>query len=162
MNNILIVFVLLILFSENALAGSDYDKCIKEEKTLIAQEASECHGLRYLLNPSACYATQKALKEYKAGKCKDIGSAEGVDFTVKPVIPEKKTSIGNTAEKAGSVNTDIVNSFGSVSTVPVKKSTPETPQQEPTLEQLKEENARLKAEVSRLTSELEQFGKACH
>lgn len=154
MKTILTMSALLLLASGPALAGSGYDGCIKEEKALKAREAGDCHGLKYLLNPSACYVTQKALKEYTStGKCRNIGIAEGVDFTARPVMPEKKAASGAAAEKAGGVNT--------TGAVTVKKSAPEAPQQELTLEQLRDENARLKAEVSRLTAELEQFGKAC-
>lgn len=148
MRIILTVSALLLLISGNALAGSEYDRCIKEEKTLKTQEASECSGLRYLLNPSACFATQKALKEYTAtGKCKKIGSAENVDFSVPPVIPEKKVS--------------SVSKVGGVSPIAVKKAEPEVAQQESSCEQLKDENARLKAEISRLKAEREQNDKAC-
>ena len=93
MKTILTMSALLLLISAPAMAGSGYDGCIKEEKALKAREAGDCHGLKYLLNPSACYATQKALREYTStGKCRSIGSAEGVDFTAKPVMPERKAS----------------------------------------------------------------------
>jgi hypothetical protein len=162
------VIVLLLLMSCNALAGSGYDVCVTEEKALKAREASECSGFRYIFNPSACFATQKTLKEYKAGKCRQIGLGENVDFYAQPVVPEKKkNSAGTTAATVTTVNVGNAASAGAVpsavviDTAAVKKATPEVAKQEPTLEQLKEENGRLKAEVSRLTAELEQFGKAC-
>jgi hypothetical protein len=140
MKNMLTVSALLLLMSGNALAGSEYDRCIKEEKELKAQKASQCSGLRYILNPSACFATQKALKEYASGKCNKTGIAENVDFNAQPVIPEKKViSDANTKQK---------------------KVETEVPQQGNTIEQLKEENTRLKAEVSRLKAENEQLRKA--
>jgi len=138
MKNILTLSTLLFLMSGNALAVSD--RCIKEENTLRTQEASQCSGLRYILNPSACFATQKDLKEYTSGKCKKIGSVENVDFSAQTVIPERK----------------II----SVSSVNQKKVQTEVPQQESTIEQMKEENARLKAEISRLKAENEQLRKA--
>ena len=125
--------------SGNALAGSTYDRCIKAETELKSQEASQCSGLKYLLNPSACYATQKILKEYKAGKCRQIGITENVDFSAQPVIPEKKGS--------------------STGTVNQKKVETGVPLQESTIEQLKAEIFRLKAEIIRLKAENEQLRK---
>jgi hypothetical protein len=140
MKNILTVFAMLLLVSGNALAGSEYDRCIKDEKNLKAEEAGKCRGFRYILNPSACFASQKALKEYTAGKCKKIGMAENVDFSAQKVIPEKKIiSDANTKQKKVEI---------------------EVPRQESTIEQLNEENARLKAEIIRLKAENEQLRNA--
>jgi hypothetical protein len=141
MKNILVVSALLLLISGNALAGVEYDRCVNEEKSLKAQEVSNCGGLRYLLNPSGCFATRKALKEYASGKCKEIGTAESVDFSVqKKVVPEKKY-IGEAGTRQKRIETEL-------------------PQQATTIEQLKEENARLKAEIIRLKTENEQLRKA--
>jgi len=152
MRNLLTVSALLLLLPGTALAGSELDSCIKEEKALKAQEASECSGLRYLLNPSACFATQKALKEYRAGKCRQIGTAGHVDFNAQAVTPGKNSS------SAGSVIP--ADSAGNAGIVAVKKVETDVLQQETTLEQLKEENGRLKAEISRLKAENEQLRKA--
>jgi len=158
MRMILTASALLLLISGNAWAGSGYDSCTKEEKALKIQEASECHGLRYLLNPSACFATQKKLKEYTStDKCRKIGLAEKVDFNAPPVIPKKKV----TAITTTTGNADSAGKTGAVSPLAVIQTEPAAPQQESTCEQLKEENARLKAEISRLTTELEQYTKAC-
>lgn len=140
MKILLAASVLLILMAGNARSGSEYDRCIKEEKVLKTEEASQCSGLRYLFNPSACFATQKSLKEYAAGKCRNIGMAEKVDFSVQAVIPEKK---------------DI-----SAASPGQKKAETDVPLQQDTIEQLKEENARLKAEINRLKAENEQLRKA--
>jgi len=164
MRMILTASALLLLILGNAWAGSGYDSCIKEEQALKAQEASECHGFRYLLNPSACFGTQKKLKEYTStDKCRKISLAEKVDFSAPPVIPEKKvTAITTTGTTTGSaVSPDGVGKTGAVSPLAVINAETAVPQQESTCEQLKEENARLKAEVSRLTTELEQYTKAC-
>jgi hypothetical protein len=163
MKNILTVSALLLLISGNALAGGEYDRCLKEEKALKAREADECRGLRYLLNPSACFATQKSLKEYTVtGKCRKIASAEGVDVNLHPVVPEKKNSNGDTAVKAGSVNNvSTVSEVGIIGAASVKKADPEVPQQESTCERLTAENARLKDEISRLNAENENLKKTC-
>jgi hypothetical protein len=160
MKKLLIVSVSLLLISGTALAGSRYEECIKEEKSLKTQEASECHGLRYLLNPSACFATQKRLKEYAStDRCKRIGQAEKVDFSAPPVLTEKKFSSVSTVSNAGSgVN---AGKTSAVSPIALMKSESSLPLLEGTCEQLKEENARLKAEISRLTTELEQHTNAC-
>ncbi len=166
MKNLLIVSILLTLISGNALAGSEYDKCIKEEHVLKAKEAGYCSGLRQLLNPSGCYATQRVLKEYEAGKCRQIGLAENVDFSTQAVITEKKSAPVASVNKDGSsVNAGTAGSVATVSTVDrgtVKRSEAEVPQQKITLDQLKEENALLKAEIIRLKSENEQLIKAGH
>jgi len=151
MKNIVISAALLLLITGNALAGVEYDRCIKEEKALKAKEAGDCSGLKHLLNPSACYATKKVLKEYKGGKCRQIGLAENVDFSAPRVIPEQKNP-----PPVKAVSTVPVNSNASES---VKKAEREAPQQAYTIEQLKEENARFKAEIDRLKTENEQLRK---
>lgn len=161
MKNLLTVSALLLLISGHALAGSEYDRCIKEEQALKAQKTGQCSGLRYLLNPSACFATQKTLKEYKAGKCRQIGVTENVDFNAQAVTPEKKSSSSGSISKTGSTGSVITtNSAENVGIVTVKKVETDVPQQETTLEQLADENARLKAEISRLKTENEQLRKA--
>ncbi|KAB0665577.1 hypothetical protein F6V25_07585 [Oryzomonas japonica] len=138
---------LLLVLSGNALAGSGYDRCIKEQDALKKKEAGACSGFSYLLNPSACFATQKALREYTStDKCKKIGIAENADSGVPPVVPVKK------AGSDGAV--------GGVNPVGVKKTESEVPHPESTCEQLKDENSRLKTEIIRLTTENEQLRKA--
>jgi hypothetical protein len=140
---------LLLLISGNVLAGSEYDNCVKEQNTLKTEEASNCSGLNYLFNPSACFATRRVLKEYiSTGKCKKIGISENVNFSVPPVIP---------AKKAGSVS-----KVDGVNPAVVKKPESEVPQQESTCEQLKDENTRLKTEINRLKAENEQLRKTGH
>lgn len=133
---------LLLVLSGNVLAGSGYDRCIKEQDALKKKEASACSGFSYLLNPSACFATQKALREYTAtDKCQKIGSAENADSGVLPAVPAKQTG------------------SGANSAVEVKKPEPVAPHPESTCEQLKDENVRLKAEINRLALENEQLKK---
>jgi len=137
---------LFLLLSGTALAGSGYDACLKEQSALEAREASECSGFRYLFNPSPCFTTQRALREYTTtDKCKNIGIAEHVDFSVQPVSLEEKVG-GDGMVDGGNP-------------VAVKKPEPEVPHQENTCEQLKEENTLLKAEVLRLKTENEQLRK---
>jgi hypothetical protein len=144
MRNILTVTALFLLIAGNALAGSEYDKCVADENTLKARETADCKGLSYLLNPSACFAAQKALKEYAGGKCRKIGIAENVDFSVQKAIPEKKT-VSVSRPNNSSINQ--------------KKTETEAPQQVLTTDQLKDENARLRAEVIRLKAENELLKK---
>lgn len=147
MKKTLIVQPLLFLtVSAHALAGSAYDSCVKEESALKAKEAKDCSGLRYLLNPSACFITQKALREYTSGKCKKTGQSENVDVGVRPLIAEKKVGeIGVTASKPE---------------MAVQRIETEVPQPVLTVDRLKEENARLKAEVSRLKAENDHLRNA--
>ena len=160
MKNILTVSALLLLISCNVLAGSEYGRCLKEEKALKAEEDGQCSGLRYLLNPSACFATRKALKEYKAGKCRQIGMAENANFSTPTAIPEKQSTIPATVSKTESNGTTgNVTSGNRVESVIEKKTETEVQQHESTIDQLKEENARLKAENIRLKSKNEQLRK---
>ncbi len=140
MKYILTISALLLSISALALAGTGYERCITEEKLLKEREAADCSGLSYLLNPSACFATQKALREYTAGKCKEIGMLENVDVRVLQEKPEKNAN--------------------SLCTVNHKKGDNEVAPQESTFEQLKDENARLKAEISRLKADNELLRKA--
>ena len=149
MKIMLIVSVLLLFISGKALAGGKYDECIKEEKALKAQETGDCSGLRYMFNPSACFATRKLFKEYAAGKCRQIGMAENVDLSVQKIIPEKKIN-----------NTLATRPDNIVEKAAVNKTEPVLPEQESTIKQLKEENARLKTEISILKTENDQLRKA--
>lgn len=166
MKNILIIAALLLLFAGNSLAGSGYERCLQDEKALKAQEAGDCNGLKHLLNPSACFATRRLLKEYQAGKCRQIGLAEQVDFNAPAVLPEKRVSppatsstsstAGSSANVSSAINTKKINSGEE------KRGAAQVAQPESTLEQLREENTRLKAEISRLQAENEQLRKAGH
>ena len=128
---------LFILIAGNVWAGIEYDRCIKEEQKLKRKEAGDCSGLAYLLNPSECFVTQKALREHiSTGKCKTIGIAENVDFSTAQVI----------APKASKTVTN--------------KSEPESRQQESACQQLKDENTRIKTEIDILKAENEQLRKA--
>ena len=146
--NLLTIGALLLALPVSGLAGSEYDRCIKEEKILKDREAGDCSGLSYLFNPSGCFATRKALREYTPGKCRDIGKAEHVEFSIQAPVSEKKrgatsrvitaaTPVNDTADR---VETEMVPQLIS-------------------LEQLQDENARLKSEVKRLKSENEQLKK---
>lgn len=142
----LILSALLLLISGNVLAGTEYDNCIKKQNALKTQEASNCNGLSYLLNPSACFATRKALTEYTStGKCNKIGITENVNFSVPPVIPARNPASTSKVDGANPVA--------------VKKSESEAPPQESTYEQLKDENSRLKTEINRLKAENEKLRK---
>lgn len=151
MKNILIATALLLPIPGTALAGNSYDDCIKEERALKAKEADDCSGLKYMFNPSGCFATRKVITERTAGKCKKIGMEENVDFSAQKALPAKKGSTTSTG--SGSAVNNVENRTE-------KKGEREAvTQQEYTIEQLKEENARLKAENSRLRTENEQLKK---
>ena len=140
----MIVSISVLLISGNVLAGSEYDKCIKEENTLKAEVSGNCSGFSYTFNPSGCFATRKALKKYiSTDKCKKIGSAEQVDFNAPPVTP---------AAKPGSID-----KTANASPDDAKKPDLSAPEQESTCEQLKDENQRLKAEIIRLKTENAQL-----
>jgi hypothetical protein len=152
---------LSLFLAGNALAGSGYDKCVREEKALKAREAEECSGLNYLLNPSACFATQRILKEYKAGKCRQVGIAENIDFGVQTGAPQKKSGsradTGNAASNGKEAGPSRAGAPDSAAAG--KKTETGIAPQEPSIEMLKEENIRLKAEIMRLTTENEQLRK---
>lgn len=66
----------LVVLSADAYASQGYDACLKQEKELRDKESGQCTGIQYLLNPSACFSTRKALKEFDEGKCAKIGRVE--------------------------------------------------------------------------------------
>ncbi len=139
MRMILALTTLILLMAGNLLAGSGYDRCIKEELALKTKEKDACSGLSYILNPSGCFATQKALKEYtSSGKCRKIGVAEKVDFNA-PASVSAKDAAPVAAGKAAS----------------------EVTHQEVRREQPRDEIARLKEEISRLKAENEQLRQRC-
>lgn len=78
MRALIVSLAVVSVFSGNAYAGQGYDACLKQEQVLRSKEASQCSGLQYLFNPSGCFVTRKALKEFADGKCSKIGKAENV------------------------------------------------------------------------------------
>jgi hypothetical protein len=160
---------LSLFLAGNALAGSGYDSCIREEKALKAREVEECSGLSYLLNPSACFATQRILKEYKAGKCRQVGIAENVDFSGQTGAPEKKSAsradtgnagnTGSSGKEAAPARAGSPDSKDTDSAAAVKKTETGIVPQEPSIEMLQEDNRRLKAEIIRLKTENEKLRK---
>lgn len=167
MKTIMTLSALFLFISGPAFAGSGYDSCIKEEQALKAREKDECNGLRYLLNPSACYATQRILKEYRGGKCRQIGLDEKVDFNAQPVVTEKRISSAangpaGKSDRAASVKPAAAEPVGAAPAGPASamKTEAGAVRQEATLDQLKEENALLRTEVKRLKAENEQLRQA--
>lgn len=153
-HTVTICALILCAATGSAMAGSGYDACLQEEKELKSKETASCGGLSYLLNPSPCYATRRALKEYKAGKCREIGVAEGVDFTARPAVPERIAPPVPVSEPKRPARPET----------PRVEPVRETPQVQPqknivTLEGLQAENARLRAEITRLKNENEQLRK---
>ncbi|GFE58962.1 septum formation initiator family protein [Geobacter sp. AOG1] len=143
MKKVLALVAMVLLPSGSALAGDGYDRCVREEKVLRAEVVDSCSGVRYLFNPSGCFAAQKAVKEYDNDRCKKIGEAEKVTAPSPPATaatPEKKAGAGADPAQA--------------------ESKPAVPRQESDVEQLKAENAQLKVEIARLKAEIAQL-KSC-
>ena len=159
----LIVSGMVFALAGTALAGSGYDRCLKEEKALKAKVASDCSGLRYLLDPNSCFRTRKNLQEYTDGKCAAIGAAEQVDLTPPPAVPEQRGSTVSAPQKAAPpappVAVPVISPPAVVTAAPPDPAATAAPLPGVTLGQLQEENARLKAENQRLKSEIEQLRK---
>jgi len=75
---ITVIVLMLVSAGSFAFAGSGYDSCRQEENRLRLDEAEQCSGWGYILNPSACFNTRKALVPYTGGKCRAIAVSEGV------------------------------------------------------------------------------------
>jgi len=135
----------LLLLPGHALAASGYDTCVQEEKTLLAQEKERCSGLSYILNPSGCFAAQKALREQQGGKCRDI-IREG-EIKAAPIPPFAPPIVPTPAQTtpAPARTTDAAEKPGGGT--------------EQECSRLKTENVRLRAEIERLRAEIEQLGK---
>jgi hypothetical protein len=178
MKTILIMTGLLLFIAGNSQAGSQYDACIKQEKALKAKAASDCSGLRYLLDPSSCFKKRKELKEYTDGKCSALSAGGQIDVSPPKAAPEQKSAgtPQKPAEMTPAVATPETNAGDRVSAPPQKpevKASPPTaaaPQRQPAVpaepaaeaicDQIKTENGRLKTENSRLRSEIEQLRRA--
>lgn len=137
MNKVLALVAMVILSSGSALAGDGYDRCVREEKALRAEVVDSCSGVRYLLNPSGCFAAQKAVKGYDNDRCRKIGETEKVTATPPAAVPEKKTG-----PDAGPAQAE---------------RKPAVPRQDSDVERLKAENDQLKAEIARLKAEIAQL-----
>jgi hypothetical protein len=141
MKNMLITVPMVLMLAGAAWGGAAYDTCVREEQRLRQKEADQCSGLSYLLNPSACFATRKALAEYTGGKCREIGRAEGVTLPVvvpAPGAPPKPPPARPASQPEPAA---------------------EAPAPVAGVEQLQAENARLRAENARLRAEIEQLKK---
>lgn len=73
-----VMMLMTILAGSAAFAGSDSDACRQEETRLRGEEADRCTGWNYVLNPSACFNTRKALSPFDKGKCRELTANEGV------------------------------------------------------------------------------------
>ena len=157
MKRILLFSSLTLFISGTALAGGDYDTCIREEKSLRAREADDCSGMRYLFNPSGCFAAKRILKEHAAGACSEFVRAGRVGQTAPHLIQEKKTApvavIPATSKPTSRTISDPA------TTPPAGKTMDEVSQPTASSDQLKTENARLKAEIERLKMENEKLKK---
>jgi hypothetical protein len=138
-----LIFAALLL-PGHLLAASGYDTCVQEEQTLRAQEKDRCSGLSYILNPSGCFAAQKALKAHREGKCRDIVRAGETKAPVPPAAPPPVPAPALTAPAPPR-------------TAGAAKEPGTGTEQE--CDRLKAENARLRAEIERLRAEIDQLGK---
>ena len=144
----ILTLLFLLLTAGNLLAGSGYDRCIKEESALKAKEKGACSGLSYVLNPTGCFATRKALQEYTTGgKCRKIGSAEQVELSAPPPASPKGSGTVRPVEH--------------VDQATLIQNWPEAPHREAGTAQLRDELARLKEEISRLKAENERLKEKC-
>lgn len=150
--------LLLTLAPAVASAGDSYDACLKEQKALKSREADDCSGLKYLLNPSGCFAARKKVKEFAAGTCGEIIRAGKVEVSAAPAapaVPEKKIIVPPAAVPAAKpVVTPEKPAAAATKTAPAPQASSPL-----TMEQLKEENARLRAEIGRLKADMERMKK---
>lgn len=156
MNNMLIAAILFSFVPGTAKAATTYDTCLKEEKILKARETDDCSGLKYLLNPSGCFATRKKVKEFASGTCGEIIRAGKVEAAPEPAVAPtasvKSTIIPPAAAPAAKpVVAPEKPAAGVIKPAPAPQVSPLT------MEQLKEENARLRAEIGRLKMENEKL-----
>ena len=141
MTRLITVIVLMIVSAGScAFAGSGYDSCRQEEKRLRLDEAEQCSGWGYILNPSACFNTRKALAPFAGGKCRAIAVSEGViDEKVEAAAPAPPVPSAQAAKER-----------------PAAAELPGQPAlaQSSELELLKKEVAELKSELELLKKEV--------
>ena len=155
MKNMLIAVILLSFAPGTAKAATTYETCVKEEKILKARETDDCSGLKYLLNPSGCFATRKKVREFASGTCGEIiraGKLEMPTAPAAPAVPEKKIIVPPATVPAAKPVIEPERPVAAAT-----KAAPAPQISPPTLEQLKEENASLKAEIRRLKLENEKL-----
>lgn len=147
---IVIVFMLMTMIAGSAaFAGRDSDACRREETRLRAEEADRCTGWNYVLNPSACFNTRKALAPYDKAKCGEIATEEGGG----------KTGTGHGTPAIDTMVMQPIRSEGAAPRQPVEprhervQSSVEE-RQLSSLEQLRHEVAELRSEVQRLKDEI--------
>ncbi len=116
MSRTIVMMLIMAAFSVNAFGEQDYDACLKQQQSLKSKEFSSCSGLQYLFNPSGCFATRKALKEFDEGKCTKIGRVEKI---LPGPIPSKASS-----EPAKSLS-ELKNEVPLSPEVKVRQSVPE-------------------------------------
>jgi hypothetical protein len=128
--------------------------CSSKEKELRLKESDLCTGIKYLLNPSACFSTRKLLKEYDEGKCRTVRPHD------KPIgreQAEKKTPAMSEPQPTGPSTGPAVSPL-TAAPVPASSASTEKPLGE--TEKLRIENERFRAENERLKDELERLRKS--
>jgi len=147
----LITFIVLMIVSAGsfAFAGSGYDSCRQEEIRLRLDEADQCSGWGYILNPSACFNTRKSLAPYAGGKCRAIAVSEGVaEEKVEAAAPAPLIPAAQAAKERPAAA-----ELPGQPTV-AKETTSAALAQSSELEMLKKEVAALKAELELLKKEV--------
>jgi hypothetical protein len=151
MKLVTLIISLPLLVPLAAAAGTTHESCLREEKELRAQEKEHCSGFRYLLDPSGCFSTQRALKEYDSGKCREIGNAE------KAPAKQPVTAAPAPAPAPEPVPQPAPAPLAEAAHPAKAEAPPSGPEQE--VSSLKAENVRLRAEIERFKAEVERLRK---
>lgn len=145
----LAVILIFTLTSSAVFAGSGYDACRQEERYLLSEETQQCGGMSYILNPTPCFRTRKALVPYAKGKCRTIAANEGgVEKKSDQLKPVTDTRSVQPARGAGAA-ADLPEQPGLSTVIPVGEVAQPTE-----LELLRREVEGVKAELKRLREEL--------
>jgi len=142
-----VIVLMLVSAGSCAFAGSGYDSCRQEENRLRLDETEQCSGWGYILNPSACFNTRKALAPYAGGKCRAIAVSEGV-------AEEKSEAAAPAPPVPAGVKVSPAAAEHPGQPAVTRESTPVAASRPSELELLKKEVAELKAELELLKKEV--------
>ena len=166
MKKLIVSLAVIAMTAGICQADSGYEACLNSEKALKAEEKSDCSGMKYLLNPSGCFATRKKVKEQRI-KCAELAVTQPARQTAaepKPPVVTPPSPLQDPVPvkptTAPTIRNDVQPSPpATVPSKPAPRPSSTRAESQPALscDQLKEENARLKIENERLKAEVEQL-----
>ena len=141
------ILTLLLLGSVPTIYGAEKkDPCQADLQQLRAAEAEQCNGLNYLVNPSACFNTRKALAPFNSGRCGQLAAP--------PAAPAVPTAPSPASAAPAAVAPAVQPPAVPPAPVASRPANPAPVSGEADLDRLRRELADLKAELQRFKEEI--------